>query len=205
MIDRAIPPLALALAATTTSRLYLEADKNEELCNGFIPAVAAMDVADCAYRRAIETTLPAESADAILAATAAFRQKVHEVRERTRREIGELYRRYNRSYGWFDPLDSYSPPTTGLSHADATRVATMADDARSEVEAFRSHVNETVAKRLQPAQIEALIAAKRRRRDAFEAVLKRTLEAAVASHPAVTASEIEKTRYHLLQLADGWY
>ncbi|MGH7757557.1 MAG: hypothetical protein ACREM8_14900, partial [Vulcanimicrobiaceae bacterium] len=116
-----------------------------------------------------------------------------------------LYRRYDRSYGSLDPLDSYSLPATGLSHADGTRVATMADNARSEVAALRAEVNRTVALQLEPAQIESLIAAKRRRRDLFDATLKRALESALPRNAAITAAEIEKTLYQLTQLADGWY
>ena len=195
--------LALALAAAASLRLHLE-ENESELRDAFVPAIAAMDEADRAYRRTIEETLPPESAAAMLSAMAAFRERVHAVREQTRREIAELFRRYDRSYGWFDPLDPSAPPGAGLSHADSTRLATIADSGRSEVDALRARVNEAVAKRLQRSEIDALIAAKRRRLDAFEAALKRALEAAAASYP-VTAAEIDKMVYHLTQLADGWY
>jgi hypothetical protein len=204
MIDRALPQLALALAAAASSRLRLE-EHEQELRDVFVPAVAAMDDADRAYRRAIEETLPRESAGEVLSAMAAFRDRVHEVRDRTRREIAELYRRYNRTYGWFDPLDSFMPPPTGLSHADGTRVATIGDGARSEVDGLRAQVNEAVVKRLAPAQINGLIAAKRHRREAFEAALKPAVAAAVALDPTITPAETDKTLYHLTQLADGWY
>jgi hypothetical protein len=204
MIDSALPPLALALAAAASSQLRLD-DYESQIRDGFLPAVAAMDQADGDYRRTIEETLPPESAGAMLSAIAAFREKVHEVREHTRREIGELYRRNNRSYGWFDPLDAYTPPTTGLTHADGTRVATISDSARSQVDALRAQVNRAVAKRLLPSQIDALLVAKRHRLEAFEAALERALKDTVASWPTVTASEIDKTVYQLTQLADGWY
>lgn len=199
-----MPALASTLAAVASSRLRLE-EQEDAFAQAFVPAVAAMDEADRAYRRAIETTLPRDVAAAMLSAMASFRERVHAIREQTRREIGELYRRFNRTYGAFDPLDAYLPPTNGLSHADATRVATFSDAARAHVDALRAQVNETVAQRLAPAQIDALVAAKRRRGEAFETALKRALERAVESHPAITAGEIDKTRYGLVQLADGWY
>jgi len=199
-----VPPLALTLAAVASSRLGLEGDE-AELGRALVPAVAAFDEADRAYRRAIESTLSPDARAAMLSAMASFRARAHEVRENARHEIGELYRKYGREYGWFDPLDTYLPPTTGLSHADGTRVATMSDAARSEVAALRARVNETVTARLQPAQLEALVAAKRRRRDAFESALKRAVSAAAVSHAAVSASAVDKTVDQLTRLADGWY
>jgi hypothetical protein len=95
------------------------------------------------------------------------------------------------------------PPTEGLSHADATRIAGMGDSARGQVDALRKQVNDQVTTRLAPAQIEALIAAKRRRREAFEVALRPALES-VVDH-AVTREEIEKTLSGLVLLADGWY
>lgn len=198
------PPLALTLAAVTRSRLALEAGE-PELARAFVPAVAAMDEADRAYRRAIETTLPADASAAMLSAMASFRARAHEIRENARRQIGELYRKFGRDYGWFDPLDVYLPPTTGLSHADGTRVATMSDAARTEAGALRARVNETVTKRLEPAQLEALVAAKRRRADAFAEALTSALRAAIAPHAAVSADHIGKTADELTRLADGWY
>ena len=102
-----------------------------------------MDEADRAYRTAIEATLSPDASAAMLSAMASFRARAHDVRENARREIGELYRKYGREYGWFDPLDTYLPPTTGLSHADGTRVATMSDAARSEVDALRARASTT--------------------------------------------------------------
>ncbi len=202
--ERGLPSLALALAAAAASWLRLEDDESA-FAGTFVSAVAALDEADRAYRRTIQATLSRDRAEAILSAMAAFRERVHHIREQTRREIGDLYRRYDRSYGSFDPLDPYVPPTVGLSHADGTRVATIADSARSEVDTLRAAVNEDVAKRLDPAQIEALIAAKRARRDAFEAALKRTLDTALGAHPDVNTAEREKTLHQLVRLADGWY
>ena len=198
------PPLALTLAAVASSRLALEEDESE-LARAFVPAVAAMDHADRAYRTAIETTLPRDASAAMLSAMASFRAQAHDVRENARREIRELYRKFGRDYGWFDPLDVYLPPTTGLSHADGTRVATISDAARSEVAALRARVNGVVTGRLQPAELEALVAAKRRRRAAFATALESALRDAVARDAARAAAAIDKLADDLVRLADGWY
>ena len=204
LLQRTPPPLALTLAAVAASRLGLE-QHEPDIARAFVPAVAAMDDADRAYRRAIETTLPPDASASMLSAMASFRARAHDVRENARREIGELYRKYGRDYGWFDPLDVYLPPTTGLSHADGTRVATLSDAARSEVDTLRARVNDVVTKRLEPAQLEALIAAKKRRGEAFERALEAALAAAVAKHAAVPATTIDKIVDQLVRLADGWY
>ena len=203
-LSQRVPPLALTLAAVASSRLGLEGDE-AELGRALVPAVAAFDEADRAYRRAIESTLPPDASAAMLSAMASFRARAHEVRENARHDIGELYRKYGREYGWFDPLDTYLPPTTGLSHADGTRVATMSDAARSEVAALRARVNETVTAQLQPAQIETLVAAKRERNDAFTRTIARTLHAAVARHSMLPAAAIDKAADQLVRLAEGWY
>jgi hypothetical protein len=202
MVNKTSPALAVSLAAAASSRLRLE-EREAEFGAAFVPAVAAMDDADGLYRHAVEAAAPVQ-ADAILAAMRGFRERVAGVRAQTRETIAELYRRSGRVYGAFDPLDSYVPPTDGLSHADATRVAAMGDAARGQVNALRAQVNEDVLQRLAPGQIDELIAAKRRRRDAFEAALRRALEAVVVD-PTVTREEIDKALYQLVQLADGWY
>jgi hypothetical protein len=204
VIDHALPPLALALAAVASSRLGIEASESA-LRTDFIPAVAAMDEADRVYRRTIEDTLAPQTAGAVLSGMASFREQVREIREHSRREIAELYRVYNRTYGWFDPLDSFRPPIEGLSHADGTRVATIADRSRAHVDSLRAQVNEAALKRLDAVEIEALVAAKRRRLAAFEAALKTPLESAAATHPFVTPEDVDKALYQLTQLADGWY
>ncbi len=198
------PPLALTLAAVASARLGLE-EHEPELARAFVSAVAAMDEADRAYRRAIESTLAPDASAAMLSAMATFRARAHEVREHARREIGELYRKYGREYGRFDPLDVYLPPTTGLSHADGTRVATMSDAARSEVAALRARVNETVTTRLEPAQLEALVVAKRRRRVAFEIALRRVLAATATMRATPGESAVDNAVDQLARLADGWY
>lgn len=194
----------LALGAATSSLLYLE-EHEAELRDSFGPAVAAMDQADRAYRDAIEETLAPEASRAMLAMMAAFRERVHEIREQTRNAIGDIYRRYDRCYRWLDPLDLNVPPAQGFSPADATRVATIGGSAREKVDALRVHMSEAVARRLPPSHITALIAAKRRRHEAFVNALKRALESALAAQPAVTAAEIDKTAHQLAQLAEGWY
>jgi hypothetical protein len=204
MISNAVPPLALALGAATASRLRLE-DREIELRAAFLPAIAAMDEADKEYRSTIGDTLPAESAGVILGTMAEFRRQVRAIREQARGEINELYRRYGRTYDTFDPLDPYSEPPRGFSHADGTRAATIADAARARVNAFRGQVNDAVLKQLQPAQIDTLIVAKRRRHEAFETALKGALEGHVIASASLSSAELEKALYQLTQLADGWY
>ncbi len=202
--QRTPPPLALTLAAVTCSRLGLDGDE-PVAAQTFVAAVAAMDAADRAYRSAIEATLPHDAGAALLSAMASFRNRAHEVRENARREIGDLYKKFGRDYGWFDPLDLYLPPTTGLSHADGMRVATMCDAARAEIDALRARVNATVTARLHPAQLEALVAAKRARSAAFEAAIADVLAAAVPAREAVPATALDKAAGELARLADGWY
>jgi hypothetical protein len=204
MRTQAGPALALALAAAASSQLRLDGGE-PEFRGVFAPVVVTLDEADHDYRRAIEQTLPPPAAAALLAAMATFRERVHEVRERARAEIGALFRRNGLVYGGFDPLDPAMPATTALSHVDGTRVATLADAARSEIEALRAAVNGSVAQNLSPQQMEALVGAKRRRREAFEAALRGPLEIIAAQHPGLTAARTDRTLYGLAQLADGWY
>ena len=197
MFKRTLPPLAFALASAAAA--HLERDEPaERLAERFRHAVAEMDRADRDYRRAVEKTLPRESAQTMLAAMDAFRERVRSVREHARSQISEIYRRYNRSYGMLDPLDPSTPFASGLSHVDGTRVAGIADAARSEVESLRSQVNGAVTRQLRADHVETLIAAKRQRRSAFETALKHALERA-GTAPA------PKTVYQLCELAEGWY
>jgi hypothetical protein len=201
MAMNSVPPLALALAASAASRLRWE-EREAALRVAFVPVIAEFDEADEAYRRAIEAAVPAQ-AGAIIAAMRGFRERVAAVRAQARAAIGEAYRRNGGEYGAFDPLDAYVPPTTGLSHADGTRVATMSDDARMHVAKLRAQVNEEVLARLAPAELETLTAAKVRRRDAFEAALRSAVQRALGD--VVAPAEVEKTVYALVPLADGWY
>lgn len=204
MSTQAGPALALALAAAASSQLRLD-DSEPQFRGVFGPIVAAFDAADRDYRRTIEQTLPPPAAAALLSAMATFRERVHEVRERARAQIGALFNRNGLNYAAFDPLDPAMPATTALSHVDGTRVATLADAARSEVDALRTAVNASVAQRLTPQQMETLIGAKRRRREAFEAALREPLEIIAAQHPQLTAARTDRTLFGLAQLADGWY
>lgn len=192
-----VPLLALALGAAAASRLRQD-ERAAHLSDAFVPAVAAMDAADRAYRTAIGRTLSKDAAGAMLTSMAAFRRDVHAIRERTRKEIDELYRRSGGSYGWFDPLDTAMPFAAGLNHVDGMRAATIADGGRAEVAALRARVNEAVTTRLAPEQIQTLIAAKRQRREAFEHAIARVLATAADGVPQAAAAQ-------LVQLADGWY
>lgn len=198
LTPRALAPLALALAATACAELGGADDA--ALRPAFGAALVALDDADAAYNRAIDEILPPPDAAAMRAAIARFRDQSAAIRERVRVEIGELYRRSGRAYGAFDPLDSYLPPTMGLSHADATRVATRSDAARSEVDALRARANAELMQRTDAAALEALIAAKRERRTRFGAALA----TALAPH-APDARERTKVVEHLTLLAEGWY
>jgi hypothetical protein len=204
MSTDAAPSLALALAAAASAVLRLE-EVEPEFQRAFGAVVIALDEADRDYRRSIEQTLPPDAAAALLAAMTSFRERVGDVRERARVAIGALFQRNGLAYGGFDPLDPAMPATTALSHVDGTRVATLADAARSEVEALRTRVNATITQRLLPAQLEALIAAKRRRREAFESALERALAGVLARRPEVEAAKTDRALFGLAQLADGWY
>lgn len=192
-----LPLLALALGAAAAARLRLD-ERAPQLSEAFVPAVGAMDAADRTYRGAIARTLSQNAADAMLTAMAAFRSDVHAIRERTRSEIDQLYRRSGSSYGWFDPLDAAMPFATGLNHVDGMRAATIADTGRAEVAALRARVNDAVSSQLLPDQIEALTAAKRQRRAAFEEAIARALATGTDAVPEAAVD-------HLVQLADGWY
>lgn len=187
MFKRPLPPLALALASAASA---------DPKC--FRDAVSEMERADRDYRRAIEKTLPRESAQRMLSAMESFRERVRAVRENARTQIAEIYRRYDRAYGALDPLDPSTPFAAGLSHVDGTRVAGIADNARSQVDALRAQINEALMQHLQAQHVETLIAAKRARQSAFEKTIKRALER--TGMPAEP-----KTVYRLAELAEGWY
>lgn len=203
MSQRGVPLLALALAAAAASRLHLEGDAQERLRVCFTQAVSTTDDADRAYRSAIEETLPPQAAHAMLSTMAAFRERAQQTRESAVRELEEIWRRYNLSYGWFDPIDTYAAPTHGLNHADATRAATIADRARSQVEALRAQANQAVLGHLAPEQIETLRGARMQRRERFHDALKTAVESALGS--AIEPARSEALLDHLTALADGWY
>lgn len=203
MEQRGIPLLALALAAAACWRLRLSQEDEARLRVCFTEAVLATDSADSAYRGAIEQTLPPDKARTMLRAMASFREMAQQTREAAVRELEQIWKRYQLSYGWFDPLDAYAPPASGLNHADATRAATIADRARAQVDALRNQANQSVLGELSAEQIEALRAAKLRRRDRFRTAL------ALAFRNAVD-TPIDQTRFdalldQLTSLTEGWY
>jgi DNA anti-recombination protein RmuC len=204
MTENAVPPLALTLAAAASSRLHLE-EREAELRQAFTESVARMDEADDRYRRAIERSLTKDAASVLFTSMTSFRDQVRDIRERARREIGDIYRRYGMTYGAFDPLDPYVPPTSGFSHADSTRVATIADRARGTVEEYRAQINDAALRQLSQNQIEQLISAKRARIASFEAAVQPVLQKIADDRSGVTTLERDKALYALAQLADGWY
>jgi hypothetical protein len=204
MIENAVPPLAAALAAAASSRLHLE-ERESNAREAFLPSVSQMDEADRRYRQGIEESLPHEAAATLLSSMLSFREQVREIRERTRREIGELFRRYGMNYGAFDPLDPYVPPTSGFSHMDSTRVATISDRARAAVDDLRARVNENAARHLSQDQMRQLKDAKLARRNAFEVSIEAVLEKIAGDGTRVSKLERDKVLYALTQLADGWY
>jgi hypothetical protein len=200
---RGVPLLALALAAAAASQLQLDDDAEARLRVSFTQAVSATDAADRVYRAAIEAALPRESAHRMLSTMAAFREMVQQIREAAMRELDEIWRRYNRSYGWFDPLDTYAAPPHGLNHVDATRAATIADRARGQVEALRGQANETVAEALTARQVETLRDDKLRRRQRFRTALQDALREALGA--PVEQAQIDALLDRLTLLTEGWY
>lgn len=202
MTQHGVPLLALVLASAASSRLRLPQEAQARLEIAFTDAVEAMDNADRVYRGTIEAALPHAVAHTMLSAMASFRECAHQVREAAMHEIREIYQRNKRPWDWLDPLDPSPVLPHGLSHVDGTRVATIGDRARSQVENLRTQTNENVLKQLSADQIEAIRAAKIQRRERFEEFVRTAL-----AQSAVTLddSEIRKTAEHLSALADGWY
>ncbi len=163
-----------------------------------------MDAADRAYRAVIERELPRKSAHGLLEAMAGFRAEVVLVRNRARAELAQMYAGSGRTYGPFDPLDTFVPPPTGLSHVDGSRSATIADAARSRVDDMRARVNERIVRELNDVQIALLIGAKRQRLLAFEDAVRSSLRAGLPVG-TVGGPEFDRLAAQLAQLADGWY
>jgi hypothetical protein len=172
-----------ALAAFAAARAPVELD--DTLLSKLLEAVRSMDEADRAYRAAIEAQLPAAKATPLLAAMAAFRAEVAQLREQTR---------VTTEYGDFDPLDTYVP-TIPASHAHAVRAANTADLARGEVARLRAQANGRIGELLDRDEIERLTGAKRTRNAAFDRAVR-------AAMPPGTSDQIAT---HLMLLADGWY
>ncbi|HET9095636.1 MAG TPA: hypothetical protein VFN37_03155 [Candidatus Baltobacteraceae bacterium] len=202
MREHGVPLLALVLACAASSRLRLQQEVQDRLEIAFTDAVVSMDNADRAYRGTIEGTLPHELARTVLSAMASFRECAHQVREAAMHEIREIYRRNNRPWNWLDPLDPSPVLPHGLSHVDGTRVASVGDRARSQVDNLRRQTNEHVLVELSEEQIEALRQAKIQRRERFEQAVRTALTQGEA---ALDDSELRKTAEHLAALADGWY
>lgn len=202
MPGHGVPLLALALAAAASARLRLPDEAHARLQIAFTDAVAELDAADRAYRSSIEHTLPHDLAHKMLSAMAAFRECAHQTREQAVHEMREIYARYNRPWDWLDPLDPAPMLPHGLSHADGTRIATISDRARSQVDTLRTQANESVLHDLTAEHVEAIRAAKTQRRDRFQVILRAALEKGAG---ALETPDMEKTAAHLVTLADGWY
>lgn len=193
MTEDTIPILALVLAAVTAARRGLDADGERALRSNFVATVAAMDRSDLAYLRTVSETLPSDAAAETLATMVDFRAAMWRIRANARETIARAYTRSGRTYGWFDPIDPYTPPSTGLTHADETRIASIADGARGEAAELRARVNRTTIDRIASIHLEPLLDAKRLRRAAFAAAIEAALEPSCKELPALT------------ELADGWY
>lgn len=202
MTQRGVPLLALVLASAACARLGLPEETLARLQIAFTDAVAATDNADRAYRAAIERTLPHDLAHKMLSAMAAFRECAQQAREAAMHEMREIYKRYNRQWDWIDPLDPTPILPRGLSHADGTRLATIGDRARSQIDTLRTQTNETVVRELSRDQVEALRAAKIDRREHFEQALRAAL--AGGADP-LEQRDLEQTLAHVVSVAEGWY
>lgn len=202
MPQRGVPLLALVLAAAAASRLRLSDETQERLQIVFTDAVAALDNADRGYREAIERTLPRDTAHKMLSAMGAFRECAHQVREAAMHEMREIYGRHNRTWDWIDPLDATPVLPQGFSHADATRLATIGDRARSQVDGLRAQANESVVGELSADQTQTIRAAKRERLERFEQTLRAALTQGAG---ALEPFDLDKSIDHLTALADGWY
>ena len=178
------PSLSRALAALAHAHGTVEASI-EALSDGFSAAVERMDEADRTYRAEIERILPQPKAHELLAAMAAFRASVAELRERARAATG---------YGEFDPLDTYAPALPG-SHAQSVRSASIADQARGEVARMRAEVNGHLGALLDKIEIDHLTEAKRARNAAFDRAIRDVAPTGASDRLAT----------HLMLLADGWY
>ncbi|GAC1420584.1 MAG: hypothetical protein NVSMB64_29520 [Candidatus Velthaea sp.] len=197
-MTRAVPPLGRALGAKFRA---LTGSNDPAIDSAMLPAVAALDAADRAYRAAIETILPPDSARTLLETMAAFRAAAHSVREAARTELETLYARSGRSYGDFDPLDAFVPSPAGLSHLDGVRAADIADRAKARIDALRGEANGRIAAAASsaPSSTGAIIAAKRARNTAFAGAV----HAAIV--PLLGGGPVGPTVEAIAGLAEGWY
>jgi len=173
---------------------------DDTLAAAFTPAIVAMDAADRAYRKAIETILPAENAREVLGTMAAFRRKTAEIRESAATEIRAMYKRAGRDYGNFDPLDTYTPSTSGLAHVDGVRVADLGDRARAETTRVRTEANARIAPHI-GMHGGAIVTEKKRRVTEF----KGALHAIVVPLVGGSAKSVSPIIDDLAAIADGFY
>ena len=195
----AIPPLARVMAAKLAAHLDVPRDA-ESLSAAFTPAIAAMDVADRVYRESIETILEAAPARAVLETMAAYRHQVGLIRDAAATEIRALFERAGRTYGDYDPLDPYTPSTSGLAHVDGVRVSDLGDRARADVARLRGEANARIAPHI-GANGAGIVAEKKHRMTAF----KGALHAVVVPIVGGSAQAVSPVIDDLAALADGFY
>lgn len=194
-----VPPLARVLAEKLRVHVPVERD-DDALATAFTPAIVAMDAADRAYRQAIETILPPDDAREVLGTMSAFRRKIADVRVNAATEIRGMYERAGRSYGNFDPLDTYTPSTSGLAHVDGVRVADIGDRARAESARLRTEANARITPHI-GAHGGAIVAEKKRRVTEF----KGALHAVVVPLVGGSAKSVSPIIDDLAAIADGFY
>ena len=195
----AIPPLARVLTAKLAAHVELQREP-ESVARAFTPAIAAMDAADRAYREAIESILAPAAGREVLGTMAAFRHQVTQIRENAAKEIRALYERAGKTYGDYDPLDTYTPSTSGLAHVDGVRVADLGDRARADVARIRTEANERIAPHT-GAHAAAIVGEKKRRVTAFKGALHEVIVPIVGG----SAQSISPIIDDLASIADGFY
>ncbi len=195
----AIPPLARVLAAKLSAHVELQGEP-ESVALAFTPAIAAMDAADRAYRKAIESVLAPAAASEVLGTMAAFRHQVTQIRENAAKEIRALYERAGKTYGDYDPLDTYTPSTSGLAHVDGVRVADLGDRARADVARIRTEANARIAPHI-GTHAAAIVSEKKRRVTAFKGALHEVIVPIVGG----SAQSISPIIDDLASIADGFY
>lgn len=193
------PPLARVLATKLAVLAALETD-DETIVAAFTPAIAALDAADRAYRQAIEAVLPPDDSREVLGTMAAFRRKVAEIREQTTTEIRALYERAGKTYGYYDPLDTYTASTSGLAHVDGVRVADLGDRARAEAARLRTEANARIAPHI-GSHGARIVVEKRRRVTEF----KGAIHAIVVPLVGGSAQTVSPIIDDLAAIADGFY
>ncbi|GAC1541293.1 MAG: hypothetical protein NVS2B17_18510 [Candidatus Velthaea sp.] len=197
-MTRSLPPLARALGAKFRA---LTGSSDLTIDEAMLPAVAALDAADREYRAAIEKILPPEGARTVLDTMAAYRSAAMSVRDKVRGELEALYAGGGRTYGDFDPLDTFVPSPAGLSHLDGVRAADLADRGKAQISALRAEANRRIAGVAGPSASAtvAIIEAKRKRNTSFAGAI----HAAVV--PLAGGGPVGQLVEGITTLADGWY